>query len=57
MNYRHLQEDYDKRRQITLSYPANHERFRTDVRFRDDRASVMRTTGKGGYRNTDLASR
>ena len=28
--------------------PANHLRFLTDVGFRDDRASVMRTTGKGG---------
>jgi len=49
VDYRHLQEEYDKRRPIALSYPANHERFGTDVGFRDDRAGVMRTTGKGGY--------
>jgi len=49
MDYRHLREDYDKRRPIVLSYPANHKRFGTDAGFRDDRAGVMRSTGKGGY--------
>jgi arabinofuranosyltransferase len=49
VDYRHLHEEYDKRRPIALSYPANHERFQTDVGFRDNGAGVMRTTGKGGY--------
>jgi hypothetical protein len=49
VDYRHLHEEYEKRRPIALSFQANHERFQTDVGFRDDRAGVMRTTGRGGY--------
>lgn len=49
VEYRHLQRDYDKRRPIALSIPANHFRFQTDVGFRDDRQSVISTTGREGY--------
>lgn len=49
VGYRHLHEEYDKRRPIALSIPANHFRFQTDVGFRDDAAGVMRTTGRAGY--------
>jgi arabinofuranosyltransferase len=49
VDYGHLHDDYEKRRSIALSYPANHERFLTDVGFRDNSAGVMRTTGRGGY--------
>ena len=47
--YRDLKDQYEKRRPVSLSFPANHPRFLTDAGFRDDRASVMRTTGKAGY--------
>jgi arabinofuranosyltransferase len=49
VEYRNLKDEYEKRRPIVLSFPANHPRFQTEAGFRDDRASVMRTTGKGGY--------
>lgn len=49
VDYRHLHDEYEKRRSVSLSIPANHPRFLTDVGFRDDRASVMRTTGRTGY--------
>ena len=49
IGYRHLHEEYAKRRPIALSITANHFRFQTDVGFRDDVANVMRTTGRAGY--------
>jgi hypothetical protein len=49
VDYRHLQDEYDKRRPIVLSFSANHPRFQTEAGFRDDRVGVMRTTGKAGY--------
>jgi arabinofuranosyltransferase len=49
VDYRNLQEAYDKRRPVVLSFSANHPRFQTEAGFRDDRVGVMRTTGKGGY--------
>ena len=49
VNYRNLKDVYEKRRPIVLSFPANHPRFQTEAGFRDDRASVIRTTGKAGY--------
>ena len=48
-DYRGLKDAYEKRRAITLSYPANHPRFQTEAGWRDDRQSVMHTTGKQGY--------
>jgi arabinofuranosyltransferase len=49
VEYRNLKDTYEKRRPIVLSFQANHPRFETEAGFRDDRAGVMRTTGKGGY--------
>jgi hypothetical protein len=49
VGYRRLHQEYDKHRSIALSFPATHERFRTDVGFRDVGAGAMRTTGRGGY--------
>lgn len=49
VEYRNLKDVYQKRQPIVLSFPANHPRFQTAAGFRDDRARVMRTTGKGGY--------
>src|SRR5262249_6425987 len=49
VQYRHLKDEYDKRRPIVLAFPANHPRFQTEAGFLDDRANVIRTTGKGGY--------
>ena len=49
VGYRHLHEEYDKRRPIVLSMTANHFRFRTDVGLRDDGANVMRASGRAGY--------
>jgi arabinofuranosyltransferase len=49
VDYRNLQDLYEKRRPIVLSFAANHPRFQTEAGFRDDRAGVLRTTGKAGY--------
>jgi arabinofuranosyltransferase len=49
VEYRNLKDRYEKRRPIVLSFQANHPRFQTEAGFRDDRAGVIRTTGKGGY--------
>jgi arabinofuranosyltransferase len=49
VEYRNLKDVYGKRQPIVLSFPANHSRFQTEAGFRDDRAGVIRTTGKGGY--------
>ena len=48
-DYRHLHQDYEKRRPVALSIPANHDRFLSDVGLRDNGASVLRSTGRAGY--------
>ena len=49
VDYRHLHEDYEKRRPIALSMPANHDRFLSDVGLRDNGARVLRSVGQAGY--------
>jgi hypothetical protein len=48
VNYRNLHEQYEKTRQIAISMPATHTRFLTEVGFRDERAMMMRATGRAG---------
>jgi len=50
VRYRRLHEEYEKRRPIALSIPANHDRFLTDVGLRD--AAGLRSTGQPGYLQT-----
>ena len=49
VDYRRLHEQYEKTRSISLSIPAIHDRFLTDVGGRDVRTGTIQATGRAGY--------